>query len=195
MFSLLSHTYCVQTELIWCLPNAFDTTNLLICFKFAICSIVLLNLGETCHLKDAVACFIIATLIRYDVMRFELVLWRNTMHEWVMNIRYQTWKAQGWFININRTPSKQWGMCDNIPHFPGHVIKFPCWHWNQAMLVKGIPASSDDLRLRHGCFFKTIQNIKGQLFEQFRFLMVLMDEMMDLMDPDDGCNWSWKIVW
>ena len=128
---------CIQTELIWCLPNEFDTTNLLICLKFAICCIALLNLGETCHLKDAVAYFIIAMLIRYDVMRFELVLWRNTMHEWVMNIHYQTWKAQGRFINISRTPSKLWGMCDNIPHFPGHVIKYPCWHWNQAMLVKG----------------------------------------------------------
>ena len=26
----------------------------------------------------------------------------------------KTWIAQGRFININRTPSKQWGMCDKV---------------------------------------------------------------------------------
>ena len=36
---------------------------------------------------------------------FEYVLWRRTMHEWVMNIHYQAWIAQGRFINIIRTPS------------------------------------------------------------------------------------------
>ena len=35
------------------------------------------------------------------------------MHEWVMNIHYQAWIAQGRFISKSRTPSKQWGMCDN----------------------------------------------------------------------------------
>ena len=49
----------------------------------------------------------------YDVTRFKYVLWRRTMHLLVMNIQYQTWIAQGRFINMIRTPSKQWGMCDN----------------------------------------------------------------------------------
>ena len=41
------------------------------------------------------------------------VLWRNTVHAWVMNIHYQTWIAQGRFTKIILTPSKQWGVCDN----------------------------------------------------------------------------------
>ena len=49
----------------------------------------------------------------YDVTWFEYALWRRTMHEWVMNIHYQTWIAQRRFINMIGTPSKQWGVCDN----------------------------------------------------------------------------------
>ena len=49
----------------------------------------------------------------YDVTRVEYVLWRRIMHEWVMNIHYQTWIAQGRFINIIRTPSKQWCMWES----------------------------------------------------------------------------------
>ena len=52
----------------------------------------------------------------------EYVLWRHTMHEWVMNIHYQN-KNQGWFINIIRTPSKQWGMCDNVLYPPVDNVK------------------------------------------------------------------------
>ena len=55
-----------------------------------------------------------STRQNYDVTRFENVLWRGTMHEWVMNIHYKTWIAQGRFINMIRTPSKQWGECDEI---------------------------------------------------------------------------------
>ena len=64
----------------------------------------------------AVTYVIIVTLIwliSYDVTPFEHVLWRNKMHEWVMNIHYQTWIAQGQFINISHTLSKQWGVDDN----------------------------------------------------------------------------------
>ena len=89
-----------------------------------ICFIALMNLGETCHLKrrDFVTvwrtmlllCFYRCDCLQqhYDVTQFECVLWRHTMHEYVMNIQYQTWIAQGWFINISLTPSKKWGMCD-----------------------------------------------------------------------------------
>ena len=49
----------------------------------------------------------------HDVTQFEYVLWCHTMHEWVINIHYQTWIAQEQFINIILTPSKQWGVCDN----------------------------------------------------------------------------------
>ena len=31
-----------------------------------------------------------------------------------MNIHYQTLIAQERFINLIRTPLKQWGMCDNM---------------------------------------------------------------------------------
>ena len=53
-------------------------------------------------------------LQHYDVTQFECVLWRHTMHEWVMNIHLKTWIAQGRFTNIILTPSKQWGVCDKV---------------------------------------------------------------------------------
>ena len=70
-------------------------------FKFAICSIALLSLGETCHLKGRnmatvwwtvllLSCYDYDSMYQhYDVTRFEYVLWRRIMHEWVMNIHYQ----------------------------------------------------------------------------------------------------------
>ena len=69
--------------------------------KFAICSIALLNFGETCYLKGrgmvTVWCTVLllccydceSTQQHYDITLFEKVLWRHTMHEWVMNIHYQ----------------------------------------------------------------------------------------------------------
>ena len=94
-------------------------------FKFAICFIALMNLGETCHLKRRNLVTVWRTMLllccyhcdwmqqHYDVTQFEYVLWRHTMHEWVMNIHYKTWIAQGRFTNMILTPSKQWGVCDN----------------------------------------------------------------------------------
>ena len=55
----------------------------------------------------------------YDVMQFEYVLWRYTMHEWVMNIHYKTWITQERFTNVILTPSKQWGVCDKC--FGSHI--------------------------------------------------------------------------
>ena len=90
----------------------------------AICSIALLILGETCHLKgrDMVTVWRTVLLLsgyycdsthqHYHVTQFEYVLWCNTMHEWVMDIHYETWIAQGRFTNMILTPSKQWGVCD-----------------------------------------------------------------------------------
>ena len=49
----------------------------------------------------------------YDVTQFEYVLWGHTMPEWVMNIHFKTWIAQGRFTNMILTPSKQRGVCDN----------------------------------------------------------------------------------
>ena len=82
-----------------CLLNL--TQQSCIFFKFAICSIALLNLGETCHLKGrgmvTVWCTVLllccydceSTQQHYDITLLEYVLWRHTMHEWVMNIHYQ----------------------------------------------------------------------------------------------------------
>ena len=116
--------------------------------KFAICSIVLLSLGETCRLKVRDMVTVWRTLLllscydwdsthqHYDVTRFKCVLWRRTMHEWVMNNHYQMWIAQGRCINMIRTPSKQWGVFDNVyilisnddiikwEHFPRY---WPLW--------------------------------------------------------------------
>ena len=123
----------------WLMNLPQKVTRSYIFFKFAICSIALLSLGETCHLKgrDMVTVWRAVLLLscyhcgstchHYDVTRFENVLWRRTMHEWVMNIHYKTRIAQGRFINMIRTPSKQWGVCDNnyIPPFSEDVIRYP----------------------------------------------------------------------
>ena len=95
------------------------TQKCFIFFKFAICSIALLSLGERCHIKGRDMVTVWRTLMllscydcdsthqHYDVTRFKKVLRRRTMHEWVMKMHYQ-----GRFINMIRTPSKQWGACD-----------------------------------------------------------------------------------
>ena len=82
-----------------CLFNL--TQRSCIFFKFAICSIALLNLGETCHLKGrsmvTVWCTVLllccydweSTQQHYDITLLEYVLWHHTMHKWVMNIHYQ----------------------------------------------------------------------------------------------------------
>ena len=82
-----------------CLLNL--TQQSCIFFKFAICSIALLNLGETCRLKGrgmvTVWCTVLllccydceSTQQHYDTTLFEYILWRHTMHGWVMNIHYQ----------------------------------------------------------------------------------------------------------
>ena len=104
----------------WLMNLTQKVTRTYIFFKFAICYIALLSLGKTCHLKgrDMVTVWQTVLLLscyncdstrqHYDVTQFEYVLWRRTMHECVMNIHYQTWIAQGRFINMIRTPSKQW---------------------------------------------------------------------------------------
>ena len=106
-----------------CLLNL--TQQSCIFFKFAICSIALLNLGETCHLRDAAwwrcgtrCCCYAATIVkaRSNIMTSRCL---NTYCDvtqcmnglWIFITK--TWIAQGRFINIIRTPSKQWGMCDN----------------------------------------------------------------------------------
>ena len=138
----------------------------------AICSIALLILGETCHLKgrDRVTVWRTVLLLsryycdsthqHYDVTQFEYVLWRHTMHGWVMNIHYKTWIAQGRFTNMILTPSKQWGVCDKkfkvtmwvlhrsdshpfgsmsigppIPEIQ-HFKKI--WHWKFKVMVIGV---------------------------------------------------------
>ena len=99
----------------------------------------LINLDETCHLKGRYMATVWRTVLllscydchsthqHYEVTWFENVLWRRTMHEWVMNIHHQTWIAQGRFINI-RTPSKQWGVCDNTKHTHVVTVCAVCCH-------------------------------------------------------------------
>ena len=53
-----------------------------------------------------------ASALWRHAVRIRIVM--STMHEWVMNIHYHTWIAQGRFINMIRTPSKQWGACGNL---------------------------------------------------------------------------------
>ena len=111
----------IEMTFVWLIPYTLSY----IFFKFAICFVALVNLGETCYLKrrNLVTAWRMMLLLccyhcdcmqqHYDVTQFEYVVWRHTMHEWVMNIHYKTWIAQGRFTNLILTPSKQWGVCDN----------------------------------------------------------------------------------
>ena len=106
-FSLLSHTYSVQTEFggFWLIIlTQKKVISSWIFFKFAICSIALLSLGKTCHLmgRDIVTVWRtllllscrVSTSQHSDFTWSKYVPWRRTMHERVMNILYQTWIAQ-----------------------------------------------------------------------------------------------------
>ena len=145
-----------------CLLNL--TQQSCIFFKFAICSIALLNLGETCHLKGrgmvTVWCTVLL-LCCYDCESSNIMTSRclNTYCDvtqcmnglWIFITK--TWIAQGQFINIIRTPSKQWGMCDNtlssqsyrqclmLPkspttrnHYDANFLL--CHHWRHWQLTK-----------------------------------------------------------
>ena len=124
-FSLLPHTFCIhriEMALVWWVWYTFNYIFL----KFTICSIALINLDETCHLKRCDMVTVWQTLLflrcyyydstqqHYEVMQLEYVLWCHTMHEWVMNNHYQSWIAQGQFTNIILTPSKQLGVCKTL---------------------------------------------------------------------------------
>ena len=130
----------------------------------AICSIELLILGETCHLKgrDMVTVWRTVLLLsgyycdsthqHFDVTQFEYVLWRHTMHEWVMNIHYKTWIAQGRFTNMILTPSKQWGVCHKYfflpyPEYMGysyHNTKYLSWGYIDKTMVNGYIINRSD---------------------------------------------------
>ena len=139
---ILAFITYIQMELRWLLSNEFDAKKInhsYMFFKFAICSIALLSLGETWHLMGRGMVTVWQTVLllscydcdsthqHYDVMWFECVLWHRTMHEWVMNIHYQTWYAQGRLINIIRTLSKQWGVCDKfLYHTSADIVPHLC---------------------------------------------------------------------
>ena len=123
-----------------CLMNLIQkVTHSYMFFKFTICSIALLSHGEKCQLKEHYMVTVWWTVLlltcyncdsthqHCDIMRFEYVLWRLTIHEWVMNIHYQTWITQGGFINIIGTTSKQWGVCDQGQ---GNRIEMRWWFWS-----------------------------------------------------------------
>ena len=91
-------------------------------FKLAIYFIALMHLGESCQFKRRdlgtmwrtmlLLCFNHCYCMQqhYDVTQFEYVLWRHTIHEWVVNIHYKTWIAQGRFANTIITPRNN-GAC------------------------------------------------------------------------------------
>ena len=103
-----------------------------------------MNFGETCHLKrcDMVTAWTMLLLCcyncdstqqHYDFTQFEYVLWRHTIHEWVMNIHYQTWIAQGRFTNIILTPSKQWDVYDDIKNIAWVTVNNDFWVTSEAI--------------------------------------------------------------
>ena len=69
----------------------------------------------------------------YDVARFKyiyIVTPRNAI-----NIHYQTWVAQRRFINIIRTPLKQWGGCENKLIYVIFCEKLAGIAWCYAMYI------------------------------------------------------------
>ena len=116
-FTVISHTpvrsrfyhihilYKRNWDCSWLINFTQKVTRSYIFFKFAICSITLLSLGETCHLKGRDMLTVWRTVLllscyhcdstrqHYDVTQFVNILWRRTMHEWVMNIHYKTSRA------------------------------------------------------------------------------------------------------
>ena len=87
----------IQLALLWWICYTFS----FILFKYAILVIALMNFGETRHSKGRYMAIVWGTVLLlccddcdntqqyHDVTRFECVLWRHTMHEWLMNIDYQ----------------------------------------------------------------------------------------------------------
>ena len=99
--------------------------------KFAICSIALLSFGETFHLKgrDMVTLLLLScydcnsTRQHYYVTRFKYVLWRRTMHEWVMNIHYQIHESPKGHSQTWSEPPRNNGACV--------IMKFVGWPWKK----------------------------------------------------------------
>ena len=74
----------------WWIWYTFSHTFL---FKFAICFVSSINLGETCNLRGLCGNGVVIVIVLNSIMTsrsFGYVLWRQTMHEWIMNIHYQT---------------------------------------------------------------------------------------------------------
>ena len=104
----------------WLMNLTQKVTRTYIFFKFAICSIALLSLGETCHLKgcDMVTVWwmvlIEAATIVIALVSIMTSRGFNTycdvaqcMHGlWISITKHES-------INMIYTPSKQWGVCDN----------------------------------------------------------------------------------
>ena len=132
-FWLLSHTctYCGQTELRWLLSIEFDTTKLHIfqirnLFHCVVESWWNMPFKGTRH-GDGVVHGAVVMLLR--LWKHAATLWHHaawirivTSHNAWMGYEYSLPK-QGRFISIIRTPSKQWGMCYNLPF---HMLKKTC---------------------------------------------------------------------
>ena len=116
-------------------------------FKLAICFIALMHLGESCQFRrrDLVTMWRTMLLLcfyhcycmqqHYDVTQFEYVLWRHTIHEWVVNIHYNIYSfAQGRFANTILTPSKQWSVCDS------HLVRSRYWQPQSRSIFSEIDA-------------------------------------------------------
>ena len=115
----LSHTYCVRTELRWLLSKEFNTKNLLVvtyynlfhCVAESWWNMPFKGMGH----GNGVAGGAVAKLLRF--WHHASALWRHAV--WIrivtsLNARmgYEYPLLKHGFINMIRTPSKQWGMCD-----------------------------------------------------------------------------------
>ena len=111
----------------------------------------------------------------YDVTQFEYVLWRHTMHEWVMNIHYKTWIAQGgsWLVTNTLahgnglSPYRFHVLIASNPPFPRptHTYQIVCsklcgyWIGGSAVVLHTFPATLERERLCYLCTWLCIHDL------------------------------------
>ena len=125
VLAFITHISCIngiEMTLVWLIWYTLRN----IFFKFAICFIALMNLGETCHLKRRATwkrcggrccCYVVTIVNACSSIMTSRSLNTHCDITQCMNGLWifitKTWIAQGRFTNIILTPWKQWGVCDN----------------------------------------------------------------------------------
>ena len=156
--------------ILWNMPFKGTRHGDAVAYVTVVTQIRLFSIMTSCGLNmycDVTQCMnayvIVVTQIRfvqhYDIIRFEHALWRNTMHEWIMNIHNQTWITQGRIINISRTPRNSWTYVMNsenlLSWWCGGLVLGPvngrAWRWRKILLLSEEGAVCNPNKFRIYC--------------------------------------------